>query len=516
MRAAGAEIVEPDDSDDDLVLPSGWVETTLEEIGVWSGGGTPSKRDDTLWTGGTIPWVSPKDMKSFAISDSQDRITHQAVEKSAAKLIPAGAVLFVTRSGILQHTFPVGVTTVEVTVNQDLKAIIPSGGIDSKYVAYFLISNNNKILHDCSKDGTTVQSIDTDALKVFGFPLASLAEQKRIVSKIDELFSDIEAGERALKRARATLARYRKSVLKSAVTGELTADWRAANRERLEPADKLLARILAARREAWEKAERAKLNAKGKAPKGEEWKRKYKEAASLDRPPDVALPEGWKWCSFDQIIISFLNGLSKKPAEEAPGDRILRISAVRSMAVNSNDVRFYRAENSESIDGYFLEGDDLLFTRYNGSARLVGVCGRFKGKEKTLYPDKIMRARLTSPTFTLPAYVELAMNSGASAAHIGSKVKTSAGQHGIAGSDVKRVPVPLPPTAEQPEIVSRVEEAFSKADHVEAALDEQERAARALKQSILKAAFEGRLIPQDPADEPAAKLLERIRKEKGK
>jgi type I restriction enzyme S subunit len=87
MSEARAKIVEPDESDDPA-LPSGWVETTLDEIGVWSGGGTPSKRDDAFWTGGTIPWVSPKDMKSFAISDSQDRITHQAVEKSAAKLIP--------------------------------------------------------------------------------------------------------------------------------------------------------------------------------------------------------------------------------------------------------------------------------------------------------------------------------------------------------------------------------------------------------------------------------------------
>lgn len=511
MSEARAKIIEQDKSDD-LALPSGWVETTLDEIGVWSGGGTPSKRDDAFWTGGTIPWVSPKDMKSFAISDSQDRITHQAVEQSAAKLIPAGAVLFVTRSGILQHTFPVGVTTIEVTVNQDLKAIIPSGGIDSKYLAYFLISNNNKILQDCSKDGTTVQSIDTDSLKSFSFPLAPLAEQKRIVSKIDELFSDIEAGERALKRARAALARYRKSVLKAAVTGELTTDWRAANKERLEPADKLLTRILAARRQSWEKAERAKLKAQGRAPKGEEWRNRYKEPMEFAEVSNAELPTTWEWCSLDAVSWSSSYGTSTKCSYDANGVSVLRIPNVRIGKINFDDLKF-AASDSEFEEEDLVSAGDLLIVRTNGSEDIIGI-GAVVDKHPaipTYFASYLIRFRLLTNEPALADWVNVAWQSEIIRDQIRRHAATSAGQYNVSQSNMARFAVPLPPAEEQTEIVSRVEEAFSKADHVEAALNEQERAAHALKQSILKAAFEGRLVPQDGADEPAAKLLERIK-----
>lgn len=502
MSEARAKIIEHDKSDD-LAFPSGWIETTLDQIGVWSGGGTPSKRDDAFWTGGMIPWVSPKDMKSFAISDSQDRITHQAVEKSAAKLIPAGAVLFVTRSGILQHTFPVGVTTIEVTVNQDLKAIIPSGGIDPKYLAYFLISNNNKILQDCSKDGTTVQSIDTDALKSFRFPLAPLAEQKRIVSKIDELFSEIEAGERALKRARAALARYRKSVLKAAVTGDLTADWRAANKDRLEPADKLLTRILAARREAWEKAERAKLKAQGKAPKGEEWKKRYKEPAAPTPPDGFNIPESWTWAGFGQVG-EFGRGKSKHRPRNDPklfggNYPFLQTGVVRQS--NGRVRKYDQTYNDVGLAQSKLWPAGTICITIAANIAASGIL-----EIDACFPDSVVG--LVPEKETQGRYIEMFVRTAKAEL---DRFAPATAQKNINLEILSDVAIPFPPAEEQIEIVSRADEIFSKADHVEAALNEQERAARALKQSILKAAFEGRLVPQDPADEPAAKLLERIK-----
>lgn len=510
MSEARAEVLHEIQVDD--AYPSGWALSSIGEVAeVNPSKATLKLEDDDIVS--FIPMAAVEPLSN--VIDLSATRAFKDVKKNFTRFVEDD-VLFAKITPCMEN----GKVAVAKGLHQgrgcgttEFHVLRPSHAISSKYLFYFVV--RDAFRNDAKRNMSGAvgqQRVPADFVRDAEIPLPPLAEQERIVSKIDELFSDIEAGERALKRARAALARYRKSVLKAAVTGALTVDWREANKDKLQPADKLLARILTARREAWEKSERAKLEGQGKSPKGEEWKKRYTEPASPDRATDVALPNGWSWCAFDQIIIGFLNGLSKKPAEEPPGDRILRISAVRSMAVNANDIRFYRAEKSENVDGYFLEDDDLLFTRYNGSARLVGVCGRFKGKEKTLYPDKIMRARLASPMLTLPAYVELAMNSGASAAHISSNVKTSAGQHGIAGSDVKRTPVPLPPIAEQTEIVSRVEEAFSKADHVGAALDEQERAARALKQSILKAAFQGRLVPQDPNDEPAAKLLERIKK----
>src|SRR5947209_1002650 len=135
-------------------LPPGWAEAKLCELGRWTGGGTPSKANQAFWTDGTIPWVSPKDVKVGVIVDTQDHITPAAVGSSATNVVSPGAVLVVTRSGILRRTFPVAVAGVSVALNQDLKALTPTNGINSRYVAWYLRSEERQILHECAKDGT--------------------------------------------------------------------------------------------------------------------------------------------------------------------------------------------------------------------------------------------------------------------------------------------------------------------------------------------------------------------------
>ena len=255
-------------------LPTGWESAELDALGKWRGGGTPSKAVTAYWSNGTVHWVSPKDMKRLLIDSAQDQITPKAVAESAANLIPKDSVLMVTRSGILEHTFPVSINTVEVAVNQDLKAWTPYLGIDPTYIAYFLKAHGQNILSVCSKDGTTVSSIDFDRLKSYAIVLAPSSEQARIVSKIEELFSRIDEGERALERVRTLVERYRQSVLKAAVTGELTRAWRERHTGQLESGEALLTRILEARRQAWEQSELAKMKAKGIRTATDAWKKK--------------------------------------------------------------------------------------------------------------------------------------------------------------------------------------------------------------------------------------------------
>ncbi|HNL22669.1 MAG TPA: restriction endonuclease subunit S, partial [Rhodocyclaceae bacterium] len=200
-------------------IPISWQLVPLKELGVWSGGGTPSKAKPEFWTNGSIPWVSPKDMKTERIIDSEDHITKAAVMESTAKLIPEGSVLVVTRSGILSHTLPVAITTVPVTVNQDLKAITPKDGVLPEYVAWALRCFARKILNTCSKQGTTVASIETAALHRFEIPLAPLDQQKRIVAEIEKQFSRLDEAVANLKRVKANLKRYKAAVLKAAVEG---------------------------------------------------------------------------------------------------------------------------------------------------------------------------------------------------------------------------------------------------------------------------------------------------------
>ncbi len=130
-------------------MPPGWAWATLDELGCWTGGGTPSKAKPEFWEGGVVPWVSPKDMKQAYVGSLAEKITQAAVENSAAKIVARGSILCVIRSGILNHTFPVGIADCDVTMNQDMRALTVHDEICADYVALFLKARNNEILHTC-------------------------------------------------------------------------------------------------------------------------------------------------------------------------------------------------------------------------------------------------------------------------------------------------------------------------------------------------------------------------------
>ncbi len=202
-------------------LPPGWTRLAMGEVGRWIGGGTPSKGNPAFWTGGKIPWVSPKDMKSALIADAQDHITEEAVKQSATNLVEAGSVLIVVRSGILQHTFPVAVTQSRVALNQDLKAVTPGDTVRADYLALALKAFERDILRTCTKTGTTVQSLELPLFLRFEIPLAPVDQQRWIVAEIEKQFTRLDAGVAALRRTQTNLKRYRAAVLKAAYEGNL-------------------------------------------------------------------------------------------------------------------------------------------------------------------------------------------------------------------------------------------------------------------------------------------------------
>jgi type I restriction enzyme S subunit len=163
---------------------------------------------------------------------------------------------------------------------------------------------------------------------------------------------------------------------------------------------------------------------------------------------------------------------------------------------------------------YVLKDGDLLFTRYNGNIDLVGVCGQVRNvKNNFLYPDKLMRVRLNED-FCCKSYIEYLFQTSEIREYIVSKSKTSAGQNGLSGKDLKLTPITLPPLEEQVEIVRQVDQLFALADKLNAHYQKAKTHVDKLSQSVLAKAFRGELVPQDPNDEPAEKLLERIMEEK--
>lgn len=216
-----------------------WEVAEIGKCGKWQGGGTPSKSVLEYWENGNISWVSPKDMKSRYINNTQQKITEKGVENSPAKKTLDRAVLFVVRSGILRRILPVAMAVSGVTVNQDMQAVVPSRHT-VEFMYWYCEAHEQDIRHECSKDGTTVESIEVAELKKFPIPVPSLEEQKEVVREIETQVSVIEQIEHTIESELVKSESLRQAILKKAFSGELVAQ-----DPNDEPASVLLERIRA-------------------------------------------------------------------------------------------------------------------------------------------------------------------------------------------------------------------------------------------------------------------------------
>jgi restriction endonuclease S subunit len=185
-----------------------------------TGGGTPSTGNKQYWNG-AIPWVSPKDMKSWYIDDAQDHISPIALEETAVKLIPKRSVLVVVRGMILAHTFPVSVTTKEVTINQDMKALAPADDLLPEYLAYILRARAPSILRKVEIAAHGTRRLKTNTLMQVVVPDIPKDSQQRIVAYLDSVQSAVNDMQRILDQDAKLLDQLERSILERAFRGEL-------------------------------------------------------------------------------------------------------------------------------------------------------------------------------------------------------------------------------------------------------------------------------------------------------
>jgi type I restriction enzyme S subunit len=451
-------------------LPTGWRWERLGDVGEWFGGGTPSKAVVDYWTDGDIPWISPKDMKRFDLDDTEDHITSAAVAGSSTKLVPAGSVVCVMRSGILKHSFPVAVTARQMTLNQDLRAVHPRRDVSARYLGYFLQSAAQTVLHECAKDGTTVDSIDVGRLMQVPVPLPTDPRlQETIAHRIDALFAEIDQGEAALAEARAGLETYRKSLLKAAVTGELTADWRRQNPPR-ETGAELLRRILAERRARWHADPK---NAR----------KKYVEPAGPDTVGLPELPDGWLWASLMQLG-EFGRGKSKHRPRNDPRLYGGPYPFIQTGVVASSDGEIDRFEQTYSEMG--LSQSKL----WPASTVCITIAANIAKTGVLMFdacfPDSVVG--LTCAEGINPRYVELFIRTVREEL---DRWAPATAQKNINLETLCEVPVPLPPTSEQGRIALLAKQDTGLDSVVEDAGTRE--LASTLRQSILAAAFRGEL-----------------------
>ena len=448
-------------------------------------------------------------MKRFVLTGSEDVVTAKALDRLT--LIPANSILVVVRSGILSRTLPVAINTVPVTINQDIRAFAPSRSVAPRYVAWQLIANEREILDRCAKDGTTVASIEGPALASYPFAIAPAAEQARIVDKLEELLSDLDAGVAELKAAQKKLAQYRQSLLKAAVEGRLTEAWRAQHGEPEESGAQLLARILRERRAHWEIKQLAKFEAQGKAPPVG-WEGKYPEPSRHKVSGLPALPQSWAWATVDELSPDDLaNGRSVPTAPS--GAKVLRLNALKNGTVDLNEFKLGAWSDEEAKQFAVVDGD-LLIARGNGSLKLVGRAGLVVGAtQQVAYPDTMIRLRLVE-SVVRPAWIGLLWDAARTRDHLEQQARTSAGIYKISQPDIISVVVPVPPLAEQDHMLAEIAREGEQLVATELSIEMAFRQSSAQRKNILQAAFSGQLVPQDPNDEPASVLLERIRAER--
>lgn len=483
-------------------LPSSWILSTLGESFRWGSGGTPKSDISEYYDNGEIPWLIIGDLDDGVINSSVSKITSKGLNNSSAKLVEPGTILVAMYGSIGK----LGIAGKPLATNQAI-AFAYKNEIYPLYLFYFLMRVRSSLIS--FGKGATQLNISQTVIKAFPFVIAPLDEQYRIVSKIEELFSELDKGVENLLLSHQQIKAYRQSLLKHAFEGGLTAEWRGRNLEVLEDIDLMFKRIELERQKSnqqkiadWES--RGKIGSKPKLSKSLP-PMSSDELANLPK-----LSKGWGWVRYGNLCSFIRNGISSKP-EGATGTPIFRISAVRPLIFDMTDIR--HIDNKDGIfDSYYLERGDLVFTRYNGSRHYVGVCAEYRSDEKRLFPDKLVQTRVFSKEIST-SYLERALNSGCSRAFVETKIRTTAGQSGISGDDIRNIPVPICSYEEQILINSELESRLSKVDELIKVIDSALHQSASLRQSILKKAFSGQLVPQDPNDEPASKLLERIKAE---
>jgi type I restriction enzyme S subunit len=313
-------------------------------------------------------------------------------------------------------------------------------------------------------------SLNQTKINRIPIPLPPLAEQKRIVAKIEELFSELEAGEASLRQARRQLGVYRQSLLKQAFEGKLTQKWRTQN-----PA-KLGKPLIA--------------------------------STTLDVEPGP-LPAGWAWQTLLEVA-DVTGGLTKNAKRDSLPKRIpyLRVANVYSNELRLDEIKDIGVTSTEAEKVRLLKGD-LLIVEGNGSLDQIGRVAAWNGSVPDCgHQNHLIRARCHPNAHY--AFVLMFLLSPHGRDVIEKQAASTSGLHTLSVSKVQRLPVPLCSLPEQQEIVRVLDEQFEAIERNERELEAALQRSEALRQSILKKAFTGRLVPQDPADEPASALLARL------
>jgi type I restriction enzyme S subunit len=357
-------------------LPPGWAWATIGDVVQYVSRGRAPKYVQA----DGVPVINQRCVRWNGLNERFLKWTaaEEAERRAADQFLRTGDVLWnSTGTGTIgRATIFKGLSISERAVVDSHVTIVRPAGYQPELLHYWIMSAAvQDKLEDMQTGSTNQVELPRGVILETPLPVPPANEQRRIVEKIDELFSQVEAGEQAVERAQKLLERYRQSVLNAAVTGELTREWRERHKGELESGEALLKRILQARREAWEKAELAKMRARGKPPTDDRWKQRYKEPCPLDVTNLPELPEGWVW-----VNIGLVAPLQPGYAFSSKGFRqfgrpLLKGSNVRDGWINREEIDFWR--DDPTLAQYELSAGDIVLAMdrpvYSSGSRATKV-----------------------------------------------------------------------------------------------------------------------------------------------
>ena len=451
-------------------LPEGWRWERLGNCGNWSSGGTPSAKDARYY-GGTIPWLTSGELNDAVVSRSEKMITEEGYANSSVKWLPSDTLLVAMYGATIGKA---AVTGFRCTTNQAVAACQPHPGYNVRYLLYYVLSQRDNLRN--LGQGGAQPNISQALLKDYPCPVAPAVDQQKIVARIDALFSEIDEGVAALAEARAGVEVYRKALLKAAVTGELTADWRAANPPE-ETGEQLLGCILADRRARWHADPK---NAR----------KRYTEPAGPDTEGLPELPEGWTWASIQQLCDpnrAVAYGVLQPGPHQPDGVPLVRVTDVVDGRVIQADLKRVAASVAAKFPRTVLRGGEVLLT-------VVGTIGRTAMVPAELAGANVARAVAVLPTVGCdPRWIELVLR------YEPNRLALEGVSHEVARKtlnleDVRPFAIPVPPTNETAVLVERLSDLLDDARQQATAVEAQRLGASTLRQSILAAAFRGELL----------------------
>ena len=448
-------------------LPEGWAEATLEDIAQWGSGGTPSRKNSEYYDG-LIPWIKTGELNQKIIVDTEEKITDLALQNSSAKIFPKGSVAVAMYGATIGKTSILGM---DAATNQVCAVGIPNLEITTTEYLWHYLSSQKEDFIEAGKGGAQ-PNISQGVVKEWPLPLPPLNEQKRIADRLDQLLTRIDKIKAHLDRILPLLKRFRQSVLAAATSGKLTEEWREEY-----------------------VIEKLGLNS----------------IAELKLNDDYLfdLPAGWKWVKLTDIA-NYKSGVAFKSNEFSnSGTQVIRLGNVYQGKLDlSRDPIFMKVVSDKANT---LRSKSIVVSQTGTRhKRDYGYFVMIPEDAPPLLLNQRLLAIMTSPA-TIAKYVVLASNTIAYKEFFFSQETGGVNQGNVGIAGVMQGPIPLPPIKEQQEIVRRVEALFAKADRIEAQYKNARQQVDRLTPALLAKAFRGELVPQDPNDEPASVLLERVK-----